>query len=188
MRGPPRGGRGVSNEVLGMAFFLVVEVMLFAGLVSAYLVLRAGFEPWPPPDQPRLPAALTAMNTLVLLASGGTLWAAVRRIRHADGVRLLAVTAGLGILFLAVQGFEWARLVAFGLTMEGSVYGGIFYTVVGTHAAHVVVGVGLLIWLLRRAATGVYAVPGAAGLDACRMYWLAVVAIWPPLFVLTYLV
>jgi heme/copper-type cytochrome/quinol oxidase subunit 3 len=188
LRGPPAGRRGIPNEVLGMTFFLIVEIMLFAGLISAYLVLRAGFEPWPPPDQPRLPVALTALNTLVLLSSGFALWAGIRRLRAGEGARLLGVAVALGLLFLAIQGFEWARLIAYGLTISSSVYGGIFYTVVGTHAAHVVVGVILLLWVLRRATAGVYDDPKAGGLDACRMYWLAVVGIWPPIFVLTYLI
>src|SRR5210317_2226857 len=60
----------VSNGVLGMVFLIITEVMFFAGLISAYLVNRAGNPVWPPDDQPRLPVEITAINTLILLLSG----------------------------------------------------------------------------------------------------------------------
>ena len=60
----------VSSGVLGMLIFMVTEAMFFAGLVSAYLVIRAGIEEWPPWGQPRLPVVATAFNTVILLASG----------------------------------------------------------------------------------------------------------------------
>ena len=51
----------------------------------------------------------------------------------------------LGRFFLSVQGYEWVRLIHFGLTVSSSVYGGLFYTLIGFHGLHVV---GALIWLL----------------------------------------
>ena len=62
----------VPNGVLGMAIFVVVEIMFFSGLISAYLISRASTLPvlWPPPNQPRLPVEATGANSVVLLASG----------------------------------------------------------------------------------------------------------------------
>lgn len=53
-----------------MLVFLASEVMLFAALVSAFLVLRAEAAAWPPPGQPRLPVTVSGLNTVVLLCSG----------------------------------------------------------------------------------------------------------------------
>lgn len=159
----------VPSPVLAMAVFLFTEVMLFCGLVSAYLVLRGHAVAWPPLDQPRLPVAVTAVNTIVLLWSGRAM--AQRRMERA---------LALGALFVAVQGYEWTRLLAHGLTMASSVYGGCFYTIVGLHALHVLAALAVLAWARR---------PGRSEetLQAVRLYWYFVVGIWPVLYTLVYL-
>ena len=121
-----------------MLFFLVAETMFFAGLISAFFVLRLGAPVWPPPLQPRLPVLVTGLNTLVLLASSLAMIAALRALRRGAGralVERLAATAALGALFLAVQGYEWARLIHYGLTVTSGAYGATFYTLIGFHAA-----------------------------------------------------
>ena len=70
---------------------------------------------------------------------------AIRRGNTQGLVDWLRVTALLGLIFLSVQGYEWARLLQFGLTLSSSVYGATFYTIIGCHAAHVF---GAVIWLL----------------------------------------
>jgi heme/copper-type cytochrome/quinol oxidase subunit 3 len=193
-RRPTRGtsrGPSVPNSVLGTLVFLGAEVMFFAGLVSAYLVLRAGSVAWPPPDQPRLPVAVTFVNTLVLLASGYTMVcavAAIRADRRAQLVRWLGVTAALGGLFLLVQGTEWVRLVRYGLHFSSGVYASTFYVVIGSHAVHVLGGVITLLVVLRQAATGRYSARDYGGIEASRLYWLFVVGLWPLLYVLVYLI
>ena len=59
----------VPSGVFGMVVFIITEVMFFSGLVSAYLIIRAGLEEWPPWGQPRLPIESTAFNTLLLIIS-----------------------------------------------------------------------------------------------------------------------
>ena len=59
----------VSNTKLAIVIVIVGEAMLFAGMVGMYLVFRLAAPAWPPPDLPRLPIGITALNTLVLLAS-----------------------------------------------------------------------------------------------------------------------
>jgi heme/copper-type cytochrome/quinol oxidase subunit 3 len=173
-----------------MLFFLSAEVMFFAGLVSAFFVLRLAAPVWPPPLQPRLPVLVTGINTLVLLASSAAMVAALRAMRRADGralVERLAATAALGALFLAVQGYEWTRLIHYGLTVTSGAYGATFYTLIGTHAAHVL---GALVWLsvtLVLAARGRFLDGGTTVLRACATYWHFVVGLWPILYVAVYL-
>ncbi|NIP14241.1 MAG: hypothetical protein GWM88_05715, partial [Pseudomonadales bacterium] len=57
-----------------MLLFIIPETMVFAGLISAFSIVRAQFPLWPPPDQPRLPIEETAVNTVALLLSGLTLY------------------------------------------------------------------------------------------------------------------
>jgi heme/copper-type cytochrome/quinol oxidase subunit 3 len=186
--GPVRGGAVLpgGNGVLGMVIFLMAEAMLFAGLISAYLILRAGTEIWPPPGQPRLPAAITLLNSVILIASGVTMTRAAARIGRCSrgtALRWLGATLLLGATFLTVQGIEWARMLRFGLQASHGVYGGLFYTLIGCHAAHVLVAVLALLVLVTRLATS--EMP-PAHLQVLQLYWLFVVAVWPVLYLLVY--
>ncbi len=178
------------NVKLAMLFFISGEIMFFGGLVSAFLVLRVSAPVWPPPLQPRLPLGVTAVNTLVLLASSVVMVAALRGLGRGDRgalVRRLVAAAALGAVFLLVQGYEWTRLVHFGLTLSSGAYGSTFYTLIGTHAAHVL---GALTWLavtVALAARGRFADGQTGPLRACAMYWHFVVALWPILYVAVYL-
>jgi heme/copper-type cytochrome/quinol oxidase subunit 3 len=200
---PPRTGSGdgpdddaasrgpmLDNLRLAILFFMGAEVMFFAALVSGFLVLRTAAAVWPPLLQPRLPVAVTGLNTLVLLASSVAMHRVVRAIRRGDPVdlvRRLGLVAVLGSVFLVVQGYEWVRLVAFGLTLSSSAYGTTFYTIIGTHAVHVL---GALLWVaasLALAARGRFTPERSAPLRACAMYWHFVVGLWPILYVTVYL-
>ena len=173
-----------------MLFVMSAETMFFAGLVSAFLVLRAAAPVWPPPFQPRLPVEMTAANTVVLLASSVAMAGAVHSLDGGDAarfVRRLMAAAGLGAAFLLVQGYEWARLVHFGLTVSSGIYGSAFYTLIGVHGAHVV---GALAWVgavLALARRGHFRDGRTGAVRACAMYWHFVVGLWPVLFVAVYL-
>jgi cytochrome c oxidase subunit 3 len=179
-----------SNAWLAVLITLGAETMFFAGLIGAYLVFRVGSPVWPPPFQPRLPVAVTGVNTVILLISAITMRMALRAAQYGNRaglLRRLAVTAALGAGFLAVQGMEWLRLIHFGLTVSSSVYGGLFYTLIGFHALHVV---GALIWLLGvwvLAKKGRFTRERHTGVQTCAMYWTFVVALWPVLYWLVYL-
>ena len=184
-----RSAPPVSNARIAVVALLVAESMLFSGLIGAYLVFRVGTVTWPPPNLPRLPLAVTWVNTLVLMESGLTMVGAVRAARrdHQRALRRrLAITALLGITFLAVQGSEWARLIEHGLTMSAGMYGATFYTLIGTHAAHVVgavVWLGIVYWWAVRGAF----IGGRDGaVEACAIYWVFVCALWLALFGLVY--
>jgi heme/copper-type cytochrome/quinol oxidase subunit 3 len=191
-RDPPPGAAepGLSNARLGMLVLLAGETVFFGGLVAAFLQLRMAAPVWPPPGQPRLPVGLTAVNTLVLLASSLALrraGTAVRADDRAGLVRWLGWTGGLGLAFLAVQGVEWTRLVSYGLAVSSGAYGATFYTLIGIHGAHVL---GAVLWLAAvwvGAWRGRYTPEAHVPVTTCTMYWHYVVALWPILYVLVYL-
>ena len=189
-RRAPGTGPIVPNAVVGTLIFLGAEAMLFGGLISIFLVLRAGDVAWPPADQPRLPIAVTAVNTLILLCSAYTMRRAAQGVRrdHRDELRRwLTATVLLGVLFLGVQGVEWTRLICYGLSATQSNYGGTFYTLIGCHALHVLGGVVLLLAILRSALRGRYSARSCGAVEACGLYWSFVVGVWPLLYVLVYL-
>ncbi|HBZ70198.1 MAG TPA: hypothetical protein DEP35_10865 [Deltaproteobacteria bacterium] len=171
--------------MLGMAIFLATELMFFTALVSALLVLRAGAVDWPPEGQPRLPIAATGVNTAFLLLSAIAFERGARQQHdHRALSRGLAGAFALGSLFVLLQGVEWVRLIGFGLTAHSSLYGAMFYVIVGAHATHVLVALAAVGFALRCARRGHLA--GWAELAPYRMYWFFVVGIWPPLYGLVY--
>ena len=183
-------GASLSNARLGMLIFLGAETMFFAGLVGAFLVYRIANETWPPMSMPHLPAEVTGINTLILLYSAATMWRANRAIRVGQQqklTRMLLRTAVLGVVFLTVQGYEWAKLIGYGLTLSSGVYGATFYTLIGCHGLHVL---GAVMWLFivwLRATHQRYTATRRTGVVLCGMYWSYVVGLWPVLYWLVYL-
>jgi len=180
----------IAPAVLATTLVIAGEIVFFAGLIFAFWVLRLAAPVWPPPLQPRLPVEVTGANTVVLLASSVTMVAAARALRRGDRhglARHLTASAALGALFLGVQGYEWVRLVGFGLTAASGTYGATFYTLIGAHAAHVLVAlawIGAILWLVAREHLGA---GRTAPIAACALYWHFVVAVWPILYVSVYL-
>jgi len=185
-------GRPVGNALVAMLLFIGADFMFFAGLIGAFLVFRFGAVDWPPPGQPVLPLGVTGVNTVVLLLSGVTMfrtWQFLNRWNKREVLKWLTLTAIGGTVFLLVQGFEWVRLIRFGLTLSSGVYGGTFYTLIGCHALHVF---GAVVWLLvvlfrLRFRPGAYGPNRTVGIKLVGMYWFLVVALWPILYGLVYL-
>ena len=186
---PQRAKSPVSSGVVGMLLFIVTEVMFFGALISAYLVIRAGLDEWPPWGQPRLPVETTAFNTLVLLISG-LLMAYSRNLmlekKFLQGRKWFGFSILLGIFFLISQGYEWVELIKFGLTVSSSVYGGLFYLIIGAHGFHVFGTLAFLIYAWKSLGASVNPIT-TEGLLPVQMLWYFVVCVWPVLYVLVYL-
>ena len=179
----------VSNTRLAIVIVITAETMLFTGLIGMYLVFRLSAPEWPPPDLPRLPAPVAALNTLVLFASLVPLTRALRAVRRGEGTGRwrVHVAAALGAVFLAVQGVEWLRLLHHGLTPGSSNYGGAFYLLIGCHALHVLVAVLWLATVAVLAERGYFSARRYAGLEMSTIYWYFVCGLWAFLFPLVYL-
>ena len=179
----------ISSGVFGMLIFMVTEAMFFAGLISAYMVIKAGLEEWPPWGQPRLPVVATAFNTVVLLASGFLMAhsrACFKKKELAFGRRWLGISIILGAFFLVFQGYEWIQLLKFGFTLSSNVYGGLFYLLIGAHGFHVMGALAVLIYAWYRLKTPENPIT-PEGLFPFQLLWYFVVCVWPVLYVLVYL-
>ena len=186
---PKRAKSAVSNGVIGMLIFMVTEAMFFAALISAYLVIRAGLDEWPPWGQPRLPVETTAFNTLILLVSGllmGYSRSLLKKNKLLEGRRWLGFSILLGTFFLISQGNEWVELIKFGLTVSSSVYGGLFYLIIGAHGFHVIGTLAFLIYAWKHLGASSDPIT-PEGLFPAQLLWYFVVCVWPVLYVLVYL-
>ena len=189
--GPVHGTAGslrtplVASAAMGMLIFAFTEVMLFAGLSSAFTIIRTSALVWPPPGQPRLPLEQTAVNTAALLASGVFLVFAHRSFRRGSARArwLLLLAILLGGLFVVFQGVEWVALLRAGLTMTSSVLGSFFYLIVGLHALHAVLALAALVYAWLRLQEGRLRPDLFAGI---QVFWYFVVGVWPLIYFRVY--
>jgi cytochrome c oxidase subunit 3 len=175
----------VPSSVMAMLIFVFTEVMLFAGLISAFAIVRSGAPDWPPPGQPRLPLERTAVNTAALLLSGALL-AFARRAYNRERARArapLLASILLGAFFVVFQGVEWVALLGEGLTLTSSSLGSFFYLIVGLHALHAVIALALLASTWLRLRGGWLA---SSRLATAEVFWYFVVGVWPVLYLTVY--
>lgn len=182
---------------LGMWLFLATEITLFGGLLLAYAYLRLRH----PAEFHRAGAAMNAAlgvaNTLVLLTSSLTAalsLSALRRGLPARATGLLAGTLGLGLGFLVVKGFEWSAKIHHGLYPGSSrlaalppgeqVFFGLYFTMTGLHALHVLAGLSVFAALL---GNGGLTRARTAFLENGTLFWHLVDVVWILLLPLFYL-
>ena len=148
--------------------------MSFAAYTSALMVRQDGAPDW---QHFRLPPILY-LNTVVLLASSGTLMLARRR-----GVTWVGLTLGLGLLFLGGQVFAWKQLAAQGLYLSTTPGSSFFYVFTVLHALHLVGGIVALGYIMRRMRAATEGPPLGA-LRAVSLYWHFMGVLWLYLLVI----
>jgi heme/copper-type cytochrome/quinol oxidase subunit 3 len=187
----PRPDTGVNNVKLGMWLFLASEAMLFAGLFSAYFMLRAGAEePWTPLRH-HLDAAVA--STVMLFGGTAAFAAAVRMARRNRGAAfrgwMIAATI-LPLLFLPYKALQYVDLAEAHFYPSSSTQAATYFLLTGVHALHVAAGVFVNAWLAAtRTSTFVASAPFLVNrLEATALYWYFVDVVWLVLVVLLYVV
>lgn len=178
--GPTVPGAGL----LGMRIFIASLSMLFAASVFGYLVVRLKATEWPPPGMPRLPSGLW-LSTIVLLTCSLTIHLALRAIRQGEtsaSARWIWATLGLGGAFLAIQGVNWAGLIARNAAVGKNLYAFTFFMLTGLHAAHVLGGLAALVVVGVKSALGRYGSGWHPGVRYAAMYWHFLDVVWVLLF------
>ena len=171
------------NKILGMTIFVFTEVMFFTALISAFLVIKGDQGSWEIPFDIRLPVLSTAYNTLILFFSGVLLFLVGRKqISFSLQKRYLGWSAALGLVFVCFQGYEWAQLISYGLTMSSSIFGALFFLLIGCHGLHVLLGALALLYFYYGSSTAVE----MESLRALQIFWFFVVGVWPILYILVY--
>ena len=190
MEHPPSPFPGVSTTKFAMWLFLASEVMFFAGLIGAYIVLRGGAPEWPD-VQEVLSVPLVAANTFILIVSSVTMVRAFAAIEAGDqaGMRnMLLATAALGVIFVSIQAVEWTALMGEGTRANTDLFGSTFYTLTGFHGLHVTGGVVALFYVIARAFRGDYTQAEHGGVELMGLYWHFVDVVWIFLFTIVYLI
>ena len=191
-------------STLGMWIFLVTEIMFFGGLFLAYAIYRRQFAGVFALASNTLDVVIGAANTAVLLCSSFTMVLAVRAAQIGSRKALivfLILTILLGGVFLGVKAYEWSQkfeehhLPGPSFHLEGTPMQGpaqlffsLYFTMTGLHALHMVIGEGLMLFLLLQAYAGRYTPSYYTPVDVGGLYWHFVDIIWIFLFPLLYLI
>jgi cytochrome c oxidase subunit 3 len=164
---------------------MISILMLFLVLTSAFLVLRVNnLHTWAGIGIPKI----LWVNTLVLLASSGTLEIARRKL-HMESLRqfkqMWTITTLLGTGFFAGQVIAWAQLSARGVFLTSRLASSFFYVFTALHAVHLLGGVCALLYVgARKIETA-----GASWFAAAEItsyYWHFMDGLWLFLFALLY--
>lgn len=159
----------VDRARVGVLVFLATEVMFFAGLYSAFVVLA-------PRRDAELDTPLALAMTALLLASSGALHAALaaRATARARSLAFGFAALLLGALFLAAMAFEWGALVAAGRHPSSDLWWACFFVLTGVHGLHVAAGA---IWI---ACGWIAQARGGSGraLELAAPYWHFVDLVW----------
>ncbi|MAE67731.1 MAG: hypothetical protein CMJ18_26040 [Phycisphaeraceae bacterium] len=190
----PREDTGLTNGKLGMWLFLASEVMLFGGLFSAYVLLRVGAAPehWHEGAK-TLNTWIGTFNTAVLIGSSVSMvmaWASLKLDNLGRARMYMAITIVLALIFLAVKiQFEYMYKFGHHIYPSTDIYYGIYFTITGLHAIHVLGGVIAIAWFL---------LPGVSlwrsdpehytlRIEYVGLYWHFVDLVWIFLFPILYL-
>jgi heme/copper-type cytochrome/quinol oxidase subunit 3 len=173
---------------VAMAAVLASESIFFFTLISAYFYLRSDASAWPMSGAslPRL--VLPVANTVLLVFSALSFYLGERAIRRDHVGQLkswLTITLVAGLLFIAGQVFEFSRS---GMHISDQAFGGVFFTLMGFHALHVLAGVLILAFLLWQAALGDFSARRHTAVQVGAWFWYFVTAVWVVLFTALYLV
>jgi cytochrome c oxidase subunit 3 len=182
--------RRMPGTVLGMLLFISSEVMFFAGLFAAWFTISNSAAEWPPPGAPELPVLRTALFSAALVSSSFTAHAAVMAARRNDRsalLRWLAITIGLGLVFLGGQAFEYSSLWAEGFGIASGVFTTLFFTMTGFHGLHVSGGLLALALMAGAAGRGEFSAARHGPVEAVSYYWHFVDVVWVLLFATIYL-
>ena len=198
-----------------MWVFIVTEIMFFGGLFGAYLIYRNLYNPAFVIASSSIAISWGAINTAVLICSSLTMAMAVHSA--ALGARkllllFLVATLGLGTIFLGIKGKEYydkykehhipganfdfnyeraekgERVAPADVATQTSIFFSLYFAMTGMHALHMIIGAGILLFLIWRVYHGAYPPYHYTMIENFGLYWHFVDIIWIFLFPLLYLV
>ena len=173
----------------GMLLLILGETTFFGIFLVAYLFYIGKSQVGPYPAEV---LEFPLLGTICLLASSVTIMPAVKALaRGAVGrfAALLFATFALGAAFLVITGLEWQYLIfEHGLTIRTNLFGTTYYSLVGFHAAHVTLGVGIMGLIVALALRGHVASEHAERIEIFSWYWHFVDGVWIAVLTVVYIV
>ena len=193
-------------DTLGMWTFLITEVLFFGGMFAAYAAYREMFPRAFAETSQFMNVKIGAANTAVLLCSSFTMAMAVRSSQLSKTKQLIGYlfgTLAFGCVFLIVKAFEYhdkyiehlipgpnfhPEHLAPQFMHNSQILFFLYFCMTGMHAVHMVVGVGLLTFLIIMSYRNAYNEHYFAPVEMIGLYWHFVDVVWIFLFPLLYLI
>jgi cytochrome c oxidase subunit 3 len=190
------------SAVLGMWLFLLTEIMFFGGVFTGYFVYRGWYPEAFAEGAHHLDITLGTINTAVLIFSSLTMAMAVHFAQLGKRnmiILFLVLTMIFGGVFLGIKGMEYAHKWEEShvpgpyfhyegpLANNVQLFFSFYFTMTGIHALHMVIGIGLMIWLVIKSAGGAYTAEYYSPVEMTGLYWHFVDIVWIFLFPLLYL-
>ena len=183
----PARRRSYPTAWWGMAMLILTEAMVFVVLLAGYFFLRAASHEWPLADIEAPPLELALPMSFVLWGSSIPIFwaeAAIRNGKQRPFKIGLMISFLMGLTFLLYTLYDFEEL-HFG--WRDNAYGSIYYTIVGLHALHVFIGLGMNVVVQLKAHMGRYDRGRHASAEVFFLYWHFVDVVWllvfPALFV-----
>jgi cytochrome c oxidase subunit 3/cytochrome o ubiquinol oxidase subunit 3 len=178
-----------SRRKVGVIGLILTESALFTIFVTAYLFYIGKSATGPYPNQV---LDLPILATICLLSSSVTVVLAERAFRGGNNGRFQLwwlITILLAVAFLGSTALEWRRLIFKDhLTISTNLFGTTFYSLVGLHASHVIVGLILLVLVLILSLRGYVTRAHAEHVEMLSWYWHFVDGIWVIVFTVVYII
>jgi nitric oxide reductase NorE protein len=172
-----------------MWVFVFFESLVFTSYLCVYLYVRTQHERAFLEAQSHLLLWLGVVDTILLLTSSLAMALSVQHARagrYRVARRLALLTAGLGVLFLALKLVEWVRLVQMGDTFTKGEFFQYYFFLTGMHAIHLLIGFVVLGVLLHQLSGE--ARSSQESLETCATYWHTVDLFWVMIFAMLYVV
>ncbi len=189
----------------GIWLFMVTEILMFGGLFVGYAIFHTIYPQMFSEGASHLDWRLGFVNTLVLIASSYTMAMSIHHLQKNEkdqAVTKLWITVLCGVIFMVIKAFEYKAKFDHGL-LPGNLlnvehahavhanlgmYYGFYFCMTGLHGLHVLIGMGLIIWLAIRAKRGDFGADYFTPVEGVGIFWHIVDLIWIFLFPLLYLV
>ncbi|MBI4411900.1 MAG: cytochrome c oxidase subunit 3 family protein [Deltaproteobacteria bacterium] len=191
------------SSKLGLWLFLVTEILLFGGLFVIYIIYRAMYPDMFHEASRHLNRTLGFINTLVLICSSFTMAMAVNKTQNDRSNRAnqyLLLTLMFAATFMVIKYFEYTHKFHEGLLPgahfsfaeithpKADLFFSLYFMMTGLHGIHVLVGIGLILWVLVRSNRGDFGSRYSTPVELTGIYWHLVDLIWIYLFPLLYLI
>ena len=192
---------------LGMWVFLSTEVLFFGGMFMTYTLNRSTYPDAFAKASTSIGLPLGTVNTIVLIASSLTMAMSVWASQVGKKkllTTMLILTLILGSVFLGIKGVEYHEKfvehhvpglnynfepgASVGLNAHTQLFFSLYFAMTGLHALHMIVGAGLLIWLIKQSLHGRFTPEYSTPVDLIGLYWHFVDIVWIFLFPLLYLI
>ncbi|MGH9765465.1 MAG: cytochrome c oxidase subunit 3 family protein [Blastocatellia bacterium] len=193
--------------LFGMWVFLSTEILFFGALFASYTIYRSMYPYEFEVASHTLNVGLGTTNTLVLIVSSLTVVMAVRSAQAGKKnwiAFFLVLTIILGFAFLGIKAIEYYakfqehHVPGNGFSTAGElagldihrvqIYFVLYFAMTGLHAFHMIIGIGIMTWLLVMALRGTYTPKYYTPVEISGLYWHFVDIIWIFLYPLFYLV